>query len=417
MKCHIRSHKKWGADMTDERMELLKERRLDYGLSQEDVAIQMGVSRETLSRLENGSRTLTDKMYERLLDAYDRLNPDSGMTVVIDYVRIRFPTVDYIHVVEEILGINMRYMLHEEYGFYGYKEHLQYGNIFVMIQGDKEDKGTLIELRGQGSRQFEGVLKAQRRDWYDFFLQCMNENAVFKRIDLAINDSKGVLDVRELAEKCANEECDGQFRTFKCYHSGELKRAGEKLGMGYTLYIGSFSSDLYFCIYEKDYEQYKQKGIPVDEVAIKNRFEVRVMEDRALHAVEDLLVHRNIDHTVFSIINRYVRFLDADDMKEKKDWNVNERWAWFLGEHRDELKLTSDPKPFSIFDTYQWLEHQVAPSWKMAKEIDLTNGTNVIDDILESTVLTKKHKKIIEQCTTDVERVITKYYGSPGQNV
>ena len=40
--------------------------------------------------------------------------------------------------------------------------------------------------------------------------------------------------------------------------SGELVRSNEqdKYGMGNTLYIGSLKSEVYFCIYEKDYEQY-----------------------------------------------------------------------------------------------------------------------------------------------------------------
>ena len=32
--------------------------------------------------------------------------------------------------------------------------------------------------------------------------------------------------------------------------------------MGRTLYLGSLKSDVYFCIYEKDYEQYVKLGTP-----------------------------------------------------------------------------------------------------------------------------------------------------------
>lgn len=39
-------------------------------------------------------------------------------------------------------------------------------------------------------------------------------------------------------------------------------REDEKAVMGNTLYIGSKKSDVYFCIYEKDYEQYAKRGIP-----------------------------------------------------------------------------------------------------------------------------------------------------------
>ena len=42
---------------------------------------------------------------------------------------------------------------------------------------------------------------------------------------------------------------------------------------GRTLYLGSLKSDVYFCIYEKDYEQYVKLGTPLEEADIINRFE------------------------------------------------------------------------------------------------------------------------------------------------
>lgn len=46
--------------------------------------------------------------------------------------------------------------------------------------------------------------------------------------------------------------------------------------MGHTLYIGSLKSEVYFCIYEKAYEQYAKLGIPIEETPVKNRFEIRL---------------------------------------------------------------------------------------------------------------------------------------------
>lgn len=70
-------------------------------------------------------------------------------------------------------------------------------------------------------------------------------------------------------------ECISKFHSFKNYGSGELVKHNEadKGGMGHTLDIGSFSSEVYFCCYEKNYEQYAKLGIPIDEVPIKNRLE------------------------------------------------------------------------------------------------------------------------------------------------
>ena len=78
--------------------------------------------------------------------------------------------------------------------------------------------------------------------------------------------------------------------------------------MGNTLYIGSLQSEVYFCIYEKDYEQYKKHDIPIADAEVKNRFEIRLKNERAFYAIRDLLEHDNPERTAFQIINRYVRF-------------------------------------------------------------------------------------------------------------
>lgn len=90
---------------------------------------------------------------------------------------------------------------------------------------------------GKGCRQFENFLLAQHRNWYDFFTDALCEGGVFKRIDLAINDRVGILDIPELTAKCRNEECISVFRSFKSYRSGELVQSHEenKSGMGHTL--------------------------------------------------------------------------------------------------------------------------------------------------------------------------------------
>ena len=100
--------------------------------------------------------------------------------------------------------------------------------------------------------------------------------------------------------------------------------------MGNTLYIGSLQSEVYFCIYEKDYEQYKKHDIPIEDAEVKNRFEIRLKNERAFYAIRDLLEHDNPERTAFQIINRYVRFVDRDDTKPRSDWRINEEWAWFL---------------------------------------------------------------------------------------
>ena len=327
--------------------------------------------------------------------------------MLFDYVRIRFPTTDVQFVVSKILRLKLDFMIHENYGFYNYPEHYHMGDIFVLVSPEVE-KGVLLELKGKGCRQFENFLLAQHRSWYDFLMDALMEGGVIKRLDLAINDMVGILDISELTKKCRNEECISVFRSFKSYRSGELVQSREenKSSMGNTLYIGSLKSEVYFCIYEKDYEQLVKYDIPLEETPIKNRFEIRLKNERAYYAVRDLLTYHDAERTAFSIINRYVRFVDKDDTKRRSEWQTNERWAWFLGKDRGRLKLTTQPEPYDFNRTLNWLARQVAPTLQVAETLDKQNDTTIIRDMVKNAKLTDRLKKVLQQLSVSTEEMI-----------
>ena len=383
------------------------DRRLQYGVSQTKLAVMAGISREHLSRIESGKVAVTEEMKVKLLEALEKFNPEAPLFLLFDYVRIRFPTLDIRHIIKDILQLNIQYMIHEDFGHYSYTEHYYIGDIFVYTSPD-EEKGVLLELKGKGCRQFESYLLAQERSWYDFLMDALVDGGVMKRLDLAINDHTGMLDIPELTEKCRNEECVSVFRSFKSYASGELVKHEEqdKAGMGYTLYIGSLKSEVYFCVYEKSYEQYIKLGIPIEEAPIKNRFEIRLKNERAYYAVRDLLTYYDAERTAFSIINRYVRFVDKEADKKRSDWKLSVRWAWFIGENREPLKLTTKPEPYTLDRTLRWIQRQVDPTLKMLETITAKTGIDYLKEIRKSTKLTEKHYKIIEQQTTSTEDVI-----------
>jgi len=384
----------------------LREKRIEYGLSQNKLAVAAGITRQYLNQIESGAAVPGDDVRENLLQALERYNPDTQLTMLFDYVRIRFPTLDVKYVVETILQLKLDFMIHEDFGFYSYSEHYYMGDIFVLVSPEAE-KGILLELKGQGCRQYECFLLAQHRSWYDFFMDALVEGGVFKRLDLAINDMVGILDVPELTKKCRDEECISVFRSFKSYRSGELVQSREenKLSMGNTLYIGSLKSEVYFCIYEKDYEQYVKYNIPMEETPVKNRFEIRLKNDRAYYAVRDLLTYYDAERTAFSIINRYIRFADKDKTKRRSDWKTSDRWAWFIGEDRERLKLTTKPEPYSFQRTLNWLSRQVAPTLKVAEKLDALNHTTHIRDMVKHAKLTDRLEKVLKQLSVSVEEM------------
>lgn len=385
-----------------------RKKRLDYGISQRKLSVALGISRQYLNQIEGGKAVPPDDTKKMMEEILERFNPEASLTLLFDYVKVRFPTTEVEWIIKEILKLNIDFMVHEDHAPNNYQESYVMRDIFIMASDDVE-KGVLLELKGKGCRQYESFLEAQGRSWFDFFQACMSVKAVMKRLDLAINDVVGILDVPELTNKCQGRECITKFRTFKSYRSGEFirNREEDKLGMGNTLYIGSLRSDVYICLYEKDYEQYIKNGIPMDETPIKNRFELRLKDDRAQLTVEDLLYGYDLETTVFSIINSYIRFVDSDDRKRRRDWKTNARWACFLGENRGKLKLTTAPEPYTLDRTMNWLARQVAPTLKMVLGLDSLRRTDLLNEMVEHAELTKKQKKILEQEAATIEEVIS----------
>src|SRR5699024_4997560 len=210
-----------------------------------------------------------------------------------------------------------------------------------------------------------------------------------------------------LKNKCRKVECISLFRSVKSYRTGELINSEEKRDMENTLYIGSLKSDVYFCTYEKDYEQYVKHGTSLEDTEVKNRFEIRLKNDRAYHAIVDLMTYEDAGRTAFSIINRYIRFVDKDEEKRRSSWKMNKEWQRLIDLGTDrKISVTTKPEPYTFEKSVRWLARQVAPTWKLATKIDELNKTSVIEDMLEQVELSDRHQKILMQQTIPIEKVI-----------
>ena len=38
--------------------------------------------------------------------------------------------------------------------------------------------------------------------------------------------------------------------------------------------------------------------------------------------------------------------------KNRSDWKLSVRWAWFIGENKEPLKLTTKPEPYTLDRTF-----------------------------------------------------------------
>ena len=388
----------------------IEKKRKKYRITQDRFAVHIGISREHYNRLKANKVELPLSLKEKIENTLERLNPDVPLSLLIDYVRVRFPLSEensIREIAEELLKIPFEEGFEKQsHGWNNYENCFAYGNI-ILCSSNKKEMGILLEMKGQGCRQFELYLEYREKSWIDFFEHISLYDGIYKRLDLAVNDAYGILDIQYLADKCLNGECISLSKKFSLCGSGELRF--EKFAMGKTLYIGSRQSEIYFCIYEKDYEQYILNNIPIEEAVVKNRFEIRLADERANEAVQQLIIKRYeedfIETVVFGIINHYVRFAVRNDEVKKTFWENDLMWQHFIGCYRDKLKLTTEPKPFSRQRTLNWISRQCMPTIVGLVADDIQRGTTEIADMMNKARPSLKMQKMLKLEKEIVEKI------------
>ena len=378
-------------------IETLKQKRNACDYSQSRLAQELQISRQNLNEIENGKTKASKEMKHILLHYLDYCNCTQPFTLTIDYLRVRFPTTDALEIIKNVLAMKSEYFIHEDYGMFGYEEQYIYGDISVNASKDSS-MGVLLELRGMGCRNLEYVLQARGIDWYYFLSSCIDYQGVFKRIDLAVNDMGGLLDIEILRERYYANKVWKRSRTHEAVDSGKL--SGTHGDTAKTFYIGSKNSSIYFCLYEKEKEQ-KSKGIKTD---IKNRFEIRLKSGKAEQTIEQLVFSRNPEQIIASLILTQI------------DFPVYILWDIFLDNVTTSLPFIMTPVAVNMDKTKRWLERQVMPSLLMIKEIEKQTGANYLEEIDRHTRLTEKQELKIKQMTTDIADMIEKDTAVPQEN-
>lgn len=380
--------------------EYVRSLRLQQGLTQYQVAKEIGISTRAYINFEQG-RSQFRRATQENIEAYfkNRLTHETKMEVIIDYLRIRIPLHDLNIVFNEILKINRKAFVSDEVKRYGYVGRYSIDLIQVYQSVPNDNRGILIEFSGQGCRQFEVFLKQQQRSWFSFLKDCYAFQANVTRIDIAVNDYKEALPLKRLLHKMERKEYKSKFKTCSYHWGTQRNEITDKLqAAGLSLYFGSMQSEFYMCFYQKNYEIAKKKHLKVQEIPVKNRYELRFSSDKADQAVKQLIDVEdpvNICDLVFGYISEYVTFLQPVKGKARKNWNIYPAWSLFLGDVST-LKFVTDPKELSFERTKTWLQNQVMPTLKAFKIIDDTLQTEEIESMLAETNLGDRHKKMIQ---------------------
>lgn len=379
----------WGAQ--------LKKQMKEAGITQVKLAKQVGISPRQLNRILNDGVT-TEETQLKLGHGMIGLTKRDSLYCHVDYLRLRFEFAEAKSLITELMHLRSETFDHTDRALYGYNGTYQRGDIRVMTSDPESKLGTLLEMHGSGCRQLEMALARDGRDWVSFFYDCAALNAKFKRLDIAINDTLGIINVPRWIEKAKRGEYVSTFRTFRDF--GQMKKEHR----GATLQFGSPQSDIQFVIYQKDIEQFQKNGSDLDLAPIKNRFEIRLQNKLADKAVELFMSDQTPEDIVFGIIDHYLRFVTPMKSKDKVDWPLDPEWETFMGANRDEIQLFMKPEPVTINKELAWLRKQVAPTMKMVQNLDAVLGTDQLQEMINEAELSKHHKALLNDVLEDNQK-------------
>ncbi|WP_195958030.1 replication initiation factor domain-containing protein [Enterococcus gallinarum] len=388
----------------------LKRYRKELGLNQKKIAERLEVKQALISMIERGKRSISKKLEEKIIQ---ELHLSGGLTAVeakIDFLRIRFKTLDVQTIIEKLLHMEMNWFTHDPRGFYHYTETFSYGSIRLFRNPENANMGILLDLSGEGCRQLEEIFEEDNnRSWTEFFWSLYEDDIFGKnllvdikitRIDIALDElivgGQKNFDLYLLKEKMEQGLVRTTFKNFD-FSGGFAYENGKMVNKGLSLYFGSRQSPLYFNFYQKDYELARKELMTVEEAReryrIKNRYEIRLSDEKAFLFVEYFLSSgETLDWLVKEIVNASLTVYEIEDGMQVycQEW-------YDVIDKLEGLKLSVQGEKPSIEKTLRWLSNYLAPSLKMVKVIDTYLGTNELMERIDFAELKEKHQEIIDQ--------------------
>lgn len=397
----------------------LKRYRKELGLKQNELAERLEIERSLISKIESGKRTISKTMEKKIKTVLHLNGGVNSVEAKIDFLRVRFKTLDVQIVIEKILHMDINWFTHENRGFYHYTETFYYGSIRIFRNPEDSNMGIMLDLSGEGCRQLEQIFEEDNdRSWTEFFWSLYEDDLFgqgivvdtkITRIDIALDEliveGEENFDLYNLKEKMEQGLVDTTFKNFD-FNGGFAYEGGKMVNKGLSLYFGSRQSPLYFNFYQKDYELARKEKMSVEDTRlkheIKNRYEIRLADEKAFLFIEYFLSSgESLDWLVKEIINASLTVYEIEN-----DLKVFCQSWYNVIDKMEGLKLSVKGEKPSIEKTLRWLTNYLAPSLKMIKLIDNYMGTNELMERIDLAELKEKHEEMIEMVCVDAKDLL-----------
>ncbi|WP_273752334.1 replication initiation factor domain-containing protein [Leuconostoc mesenteroides] len=369
------------------------------GITQQELATALDISRKTVTRFENGEQKISDKFVNKLISVYPQLS--EAIEVQFDWVSLTFPDLTSKQVIADVLRLQENLFLERPTSQNFYTREMAFAgekNIYIQdfapvknpeTQAVDQKFGTTLYLTGKGTRLFEKALLEQSMNWHDFFAKARLYRGHLTRLDIAINDKWGLLKMNDLVKAVQEKRFWSKSKSYAVHGN---------VDDGWTVDFGK--SPFVIRAYDKHKEQ-ANKGYDTD---VKTRVELELHQDKAEYVLDEWLNHdKKLVDITFDILYTYLWFtnepidaqkLKSDKVREVIEQTVDPMPAWsLLTALGNRMKFVRQPKKQSVERIEKWVLQSVVPSLAVLKK---TGHWHEIIEAINSVELSAEHQKLVE---------------------
>ena len=368
------------------------------GVTQQELANAMGINEKTIRRIENKEQGITDTFIDKLLVAYPELA--ESIEVQFDWVSLTFPDLTSKQVIADVLRLQENLFLERPTSQNFYTREMAFAgekNIYIQdfapvknpeTQAVDQEFGTTLYLTGKGTRLFEKALLEQNINWHNFFEKARQYRGHLTRLDIAINDKWGLLNMNDLVKAVQEKRFWSKSKSYAVHGN---------VDDGWTVDFGK--SPFVIRAYDKHKEQ-ANKGYDTD---VKTRVELELHQDKAEYVLDEWLNNdEKLVNITFDILYTYLWFtngkiedqqLKSDTVRDEIEATVEPMPAWsLLTALGKKMKFVREPKKQSVERIEKWVLQSVVPSLAVLKK---TGHWHEIIEAINTVELSAEQEKLV----------------------
>lgn len=372
------------------------------GKTIDEFAKDIGISVRTMKRIENEELDNTNKYQELIFKNYPKLA--ESVELQFDWVSLTFPDLTGKQVIDDVMAVQSDLFLEHSTSQNFYTREFAYAgekNMYIQdfepvtnpeTQQVEQKTGTTLYLTGKGTRLFEKALLEQNMTWRDFFIKARKYRGHLTRLDIALNDKWGLLDMDDIVRAVQEKRFWTKSRSYAIHGNSDA---------GWTVNFGKAP----FII--RAYDKQKEQASKGNETDIKNRVEIELHQDRAEQVLDEWFANDNLVAFTIDMLYTYLWFTDepiGDELltgvqaRDEIETTIKPMASWqlltLLG---SKMKFIREPKPQSVESIKKWVDQSVVPSLAVLKK---TGHWAEIMAAIEKAELSDKQQKLVKATTT-----------------